>query len=131
MADEAVLVEGEGGVQDFTVNDSVTIEKFTLCKLADPRTASATSGTGDIFAGIAATEKNSTDNASELGLWTEGIFKLTNVAGPSITAGAMVVTSGANLIRTAVAAELLTGAIIGKALETMASNTQGEVRLKG
>ena len=131
MADEAVLVESEGGVQDFTVSSSVTIEKFTLCKLTDPRTAAANDGSGDVFAGIAATEKNSTDNAVELGLWTEGTFKLTSAVGPSITAGAMVSLSGANLIKEATAAELLTGAVVGKTLETFASNTQGEVRLKG
>tara|TARA_Y100000310_G_scaffold81786_2_gene78377 strand:+ start:1915 stop:2310 length:396 start_codon:yes stop_codon:yes gene_type:complete len=128
MADEAVIVESEGGTQDFTVAVGTTIEKMTLCKLADPRTASASDG-ANVFAGIAATEKNSTDNATELGLFTEGTFVLTAAPGAAITAGMAVSLSGANLIKQATEAEMVTGAAFGKALESIASATTGEVKL--
>ncbi len=130
MADEAVLVEGEGGVQDFTVASGAAIAKFTLCQLADPRTASATSGTGDVFAGIASVGKSASDFSVELGLWTEGTFELTSCAtSVTIVAGDLVSMSGANLIKPAAAAEILSGAIVGKALEAIASAGTGEVKL--
>lgn len=128
MANEAVLVEGEGGVQDFTVASGAAIPKFTLCKLSDARLAAASSAE-DVFAGIAATAKSGTDFSTELGLWTEGTFKLTSAIGAVITAGMQVSLSGANLIKQAETAELLTGRAFGKALESIASNTTGEVRL--
>lgn len=128
MANEAELVEGEGGVQDFTVDEAVKIEKFTLCKLTDPRTAAASSG-ADVFAGIAATEKVADNDKVELGLWTEGTFKLTAAPGAAITAGMLVSLSGANLIKQATEAEVVTGAAFGKALESLASSTQGEVKI--
>lgn len=134
MANEAELVEGPYETHDFTVADGsagTDIEKFTLMKLSDPRTAAASSA-ADVFAGIAASTKVGGNGKLELGLWTEGIFLLTACATPgTITAGMPVVLSGANLIRVAIAAELLTGAVIGKALETIAANTQGEVKLGG
>ena len=129
MANEATQVEGPYEIHDFTVSNTTGIEQGTLCKLADPRTASATAGTADVFAGVAATEKVASDGSVELGLWTTGIFVMTAVTGGSITAGAMVVTSGANLIRPAVAGELLTGAVIGKAIEDIAAGSTGEVKL--
>lgn len=117
MANEAVVVENPSIIRDFTVADGATIEQFTICQLSsDPRTATASSG-ADVFAGIAMTEKKASDGQINLGLALNGVFDLTcTTAG--VTLGAMVVLSGANLIRDAVAGELLTGAIVGKALET-------------
>ena len=130
MANEAVKVEGPYQVHDFTVADGTTISAMTLCKMAEPRTASATA-VGDsatVFAGIAATDKVASNGKTELGLYTKGIFKLTAAAaGAGISDGTIVTISGANLIRAAVAAELLTGAVIGKALEDIADGTTGEV----
>jgi len=134
MADEAELVEGPYEVHDFTIADGSSgtdIEKFTLMKLTDPRTCAASDG-ANVFAGILSATKVGGNGKTEVGLWTEGIFKLTACATPgTITAGMPVVLSGPNLIRVAIAAELLTGAVIGKALETIAASTQGEVKLGG
>ena len=127
MANESVQVEGPYEVHDFTVAVGTTIEKNTLCQLTSPRTASASAG-ANLFAGIAATEKNSTDNATELGLWTTGTHLLTN-SGLAIVDGAMVSLSGANLIKQATEAEMVTGAAFGKALQDIAADAQGEVKL--
>lgn len=128
MANEAVVVENPSVIRDFTVAEGATIEQFTLCKLTDPRTAAASSA-ADVFAGVAMTEKEGGDGSVDLGLAEDGVFVLTSAAGASITAGSLVSLSGANLIKLATAGEILTGAAFGKALETIASSSTGEVRL--
>jgi hypothetical protein len=126
MANEAVIIELLGSPPGepvrYTVADGATIEKGCICKLSDPRTAAASSA-ADVFAGIAAAEKVINDGSTTLAVYTCGIFDLT-AAAQAITAGMIVSLSGANLVRPAVAAELLTGAVVGKALETA---TAGEV----
>jgi hypothetical protein len=123
MANEAVILEyGIHKARNYTVADGASISKGTLCKVADPNTASAATGTGEAFAGIAAEDKVANDGSTTLGLFTEGIFDLTAVAAPAITAGAIVCMSGANLIRTCVAGDLLTGAVVGKVLETSSAS---------
>ncbi len=130
MANETSQVEGPYEVHDFTVSESVLIEKFTVCKLSDPRTAAASSA-ADVFAGIAATEKVASNGKTELGLWTTGTHLFTTI-GPAITAGTMVSLSGANLIKAATAAEILTGAGFGKILQTSTAGdgqAQKEVKI--
>ena len=131
MAYEAVKIEGPYEVHDFTVSTSATISAATLCVLTDPRTAAAStaSSDGNPFAGIAATQKTAGDGKTELGLYTKGDFILTAATSADIAAGGLVTISGANLIREAAAVDILSGAIIGKALEAIASATTGEVRV--
>lgn len=127
MASEAVVVETPTVIRDFTVADGATIEQFTLCQLTDLRTATASSA-ADIFAGIAMTEKEASDGQVNLGLAQDGIFELTAAPGATtIPAGTMCKLSGANLIITAEAADLLTGKVVGKCLEEIAPSTSGEV----
>ncbi len=129
MANEPSQVEGPYEVHDFTVAEAVLIEKFTVCKLTDPRTAAASSS-NDIFAGIAATEHKASVNKTELGLWTNGIFLST--FDTAVSAGAQVSLSGANIFKEASAAELLTGAACGKLLQDVAaSGGTGEVKFGG
>ncbi len=127
MANESVQVEGPYEVHDFTVSESVKIEKNTLCQLTSPRTASASDGANK-WAGIAATEHTANVGKTELGLWTTGTHLLT-ATGPTIQEGSMVSLSGANLIKTATAAELLSGATIGKAQQDITDTSQGEVKI--
>jgi len=134
MANEAEIIElgPNGGMPiRFTVADGTSISKGTLLKFADPRTASASSGDADVFAGIAAADKVANDGATSIAAYTEGIFDLTCITGsaPLPTAGMQVVISGANLIKAAIAANLLTGAVIGKALETGATGEVIAVKL--
>jgi len=130
MANEAIIVEllgDRGNVVDFTIGSTNAIEKGTILKLVDPRTASGGGiTTGDVIAGIAASEKAAAETEqTKLGCYQKGIFDLVVTAGATgVTLGAYVAMSGANTIRNAVAAEVEGGKVIGKALET---GTAGEV----
>ncbi len=124
MADEAVIIEliGDGRPVRFTVADGTGIEKGTICKMTDPRTAIISDDQGS-FAGIAAAEKVASDGQTTLALYTEGIFDLkTDTSTPGV--GTLVVTDGANLVKARDAGDALLGDNVGKALETAAS---GEV----
>ena len=102
MANEAVIIEllGNGGDPvRFTVANATTIEKGTLLKITDPRTAIATSADNDPFAGIAAAEKVASDGATSLAAYTHGIFDLVD-SGAGITAGERVSIGGTNLAMT-------------------------------
>ena len=135
MANEAVIIElGHDGGQPrrYQCVDNVAITKGTLCQLNDPNTVSgSTVISGAPFGGIAAMDKVASDGALDIALYTEGIFDLTTSAGAGITVGSLVVMSGANLIRTAVAADLLTGAVVGKALETASASEVIRVAVGG
>ena len=102
MANEAVILELVGQPSGepirFSVEDGTTIEKGTLMKMSgSDMYALASSADGDIFAGIAATEKVANDGSTTLGLWTKGLFDLKSNTG-TLTMGKMVKLSGANLI---------------------------------
>jgi len=125
MANEAIVIENPTVIRDFTVAEDATIEQLTLCQLTDPRTATASDG-ANIFAGISMTEKKANDGQTNLGLAQDGVFDLVD-AGAGGNAGAMVVLSGANMVRDAVAGELLTGAVVGKRLETAGASEVHEV----
>ena len=120
MANEAVIIEllGNGGDPvRFTVADGSGIEKGVLLKLTDPRTAIASSADNDPFCGIAAAEKVASDGSVTLAAYTKGIFDLKD-SGSGITVGATVNVGGANLVIASAAADLLTGSVVGRALET-------------
>lgn len=117
MANEATLVIETMLPIPFVVADGTGIEKGTLLKLTDGMVAIATSGGGDMLAGIAAEEKIANDGKTTLGVYTQGIFKMT--ADAAIVIGAAVMADGtANKIITSSAK---TGAAqLGYALETAA-----------
>ncbi len=131
----ATKVEGPYEVHDYTVSTSVAIPLGTLCKIANPRTASAATGDAEPFAGVAPTEFEADKAKVEFGLETRGTWVMTAVATigveGAIVDGSLVVMSGANLIRKAIAADLLTGAVIGRSKEDIAAGTTGEVTLSG
>lgn len=133
MANEAIIVEllgNQGNPMEFKVADGTGIEKGTILKLTDPRTAIASSGSGDAFAGIAAMEKVANDGSTKISAYKYGVFELKD-SGTGITAGELVSTDGANLIKTATEAEVAAGGAIGKALETAAANEVIEVMVGG
>lgn len=123
MANEAVIIELFDGGRPvrFTVADGTGIEKGTLLKLTDPRTAVASSADNDPFCGVAAAEKVANDGSTTLAAYTSGIFDLVD-SGSGITVGATVNVGGANLIVASAAADLLTGSVVGRALETAAAS---------
>jgi len=116
MANEAVLRDRISEPLDFTVADGTGIEKGTLLKLTDARTAIASTAAGDVIAGIAAREKIANDGRTRLAVFREGIFDMK--ASGAITVGHVVYSAGAvNEVK--VAPATASGAsIIGYALET-------------
>lgn len=133
MANEAVIIELPRNIHPVmrTVADSGTIEKGTLLVLSDPNTVAASTGTGDIFGGIAAAEKVTLDGSTKLAVHLHGVFDLKNSPGPAITVGSWVTSSGTNLIRLATEAEVLLGKGIGIVEETAAGDEVSRVRLRG
>ena len=130
MANEAILKLRASEPIDMIVADGTGIEKGTLCALADPRTVSASSG-ADVFGGITRREKIASDGRTRLSciVGPGDIFDIKCCAEAGVTVGALVSLSGANLIKPAVAGEILTGAAFGKALETGAASETIEVML--
>jgi len=97
MADEAVKryeeSSGYGGViQDYTVADTIGIEKGTLLMLADPRTASGSVTQGAPLAGIAAREKVANDGRTQLAVYKKGYFDMR--ASGTIGIGEPVMAAG-------------------------------------
>jgi len=125
MTNEAVTIEltgtSKGNPVRFDCADETGIEKGTLLWFSTPYLVSGAACEAKPFAGIAATEKVANDGQTTIGVYTSGLFDLKS-ANEAITAGSLVVLSGANLIGTALAANILTGAIVGKAVETGAAN---------
>lgn len=125
MANEAILRDRLEDPIDFIVADGTGIEKGTILKLADPRTASASSANGDVLAGIAAREKVASDGRTRLAVYRRGIFDM--LASGAITVGKTVYSCGAHGINQVaqVGYHQYSGSqILGTALETA---TDGEV----
>lgn len=125
MANEAAIRERSSNpldIIDFIVADGTGIEKGTILKITDPRTAAASDGAADFVAGIAAREKVANDGRTRLAVHRRGIFDV--YASGAIAVGDAVVTdSMANHVKSA-AGDLSGAKRLGFALETA---TTGEV----
>lgn len=134
MTNEVSPVEGPYEVHDWTVASGTAIPKYTLCMISGSRTAAASSGTSPPFAGVANSDKSVSDGdvSTELGLAETGTFLMkAALSGVAITEGMIVSLSGSNLIKQATSAELLTGDVVGKALQGIAADAtaEGEVKI--
>lgn len=134
MAREAVKVElygmnNAGCQRRFNCASGTTIPKGTILKMTDNRTAIASTGTGDIVAGIASMEKSDTDSSTTISVWTDGLFLL--YASGSITAGDKVVTAAPGNYVKAVTNEAIAsyGKVLGIAQENATAGNQVEVRV--
>ena len=128
MANEAVIITllGNGGDPvNFSCMDGRTIEKGSILVLQDPIKVSGalTISKTEKFAGIAAHEKEASDGATTISVYTHGIFDCYVGSCPAITAGQMLVLSGANALGIAVSGDGELGKVVGKALESVAANT--------
>jgi hypothetical protein len=123
MTNEAVCIETPTEFRRYTVADGTGIAIGTILKLTDPNTAIASSGDGDAFAGIAWEEKTANDGITEITAAVNGIWDIKD-SGSGFNAGAIVCVAGANVVKVAQAANLLTGSVVGKSLETASA---GEV----
>lgn len=119
MANEAVLLVETDHPINFTVANGTGIEKGTLLKLTDPRTAIISTATGDKIAGIAASEKILSNGQTQLGVFRRGQFRMI-ISGsvligqalqatdttqhPNHVGGAPLTASGSSVIGTALEA---------------------------
>jgi hypothetical protein len=130
MADEAVCIETPTKFARYTVEDGNAIPIGTLLQLSDPNTASAHSADGQAFAGIAWEEKKASDGITEITAAINGVWDLTDGGAAIGAAGDIVALDGtANEIREAEAADLLSGGVVGKALEIASANEVIRVRV--
>ena len=132
MVNEVSKVEGPYEVHDFTITTGDAISGLSFMTLEDARAIGVTTADGAAFAGILVTDKTAADGRTEAGCYTKGIFNMKAVATVGdegvIDFGDMVVASG-QFIRAAEAADLLTGAVVGKAWESIGVGTSGEVHV--
>ena len=130
MVDENSKVEGPYEVHDFTITSSDAVSGLSLMTLEDARAIGVATANAAAFAGVLATDKTALDARTEAGCYVKGIFKMTAAAGlaSEIAFGDIVVASG-QFIRQAAAGDLLTGAVVGKAMENIAQGTTGEVHV--
>ena len=127
---EAKLVYRKSLPSDFTVSDGTAIRKGAVLKLTDPRTAIASSGSGDMIAGIAAREKIASDGRTRLAVYSDGDFEM--IASGAITVGFPVMSAGVdNMVKLALPDGNISGAaILGYALETASDQEAVHIRLQ-
>lgn len=123
-----------GNVISYTVADATTISKGTLCILSGTKTATrgvtGYVGVNQPAAGIAVADKVAADGSTTLGLATTGIFTLRVDDNAVINKGDMVTISGSNnQIAKAVEADVVSGAVLGKALQDGGVSEEILVRL--
>ena len=124
MANEAVILELSGqNPVNFTCIDNINISKGALLKLSGDYSVANSSAAG-VFAGIAAVDKVANSGETKIAAYVPGqgnIFDIANASTGTITLGGIVTLSGANVVRQALEAEMVTGAVVGKALEAAAA----------
>lgn len=129
MANEAVIIELLGNAGDpIRYSCATTIPKGTICKVADPRLAQASTAADEPIVGIAAHE-TTTGVDTTISLYTNGIFDLKDANAGGCTVGAIVAIGGANTIDDADANDLVQGSTVGQALETAAGAEVIAVRI--
>ncbi len=105
--------------QQYTVSAGTSISKGDLLKISGDNTVAISTSDDEVNAGVAAADKDGTDSSTTLGVWVPGQMNRFDMkcASASVTIGAMVVLSGANLIADAVDGDFEAGYVIGKAEE--------------
>jgi len=128
VATITTLLGNQGDPVEYTVAAGTAIPKGTLMKISSsPQTAAAATADGDFFAGIAATEKTTTDGVTKMSCITHCIAEMTAGVGAT-TFGQPQKISAANAVidadddTVAKAAE-----VVGLSLETVADGDAGAV----
>ena len=122
MADNfAVILElnEHMDAKQITVSAGTSISKGDLLKLSGDNTAAISSSDDEVYAGVAAADKDGSDSSTTLAIYVPGQqnkFDMKCASG-TVTLGAMVVLSGPNLIADAVDGDFEAGYVIGKAME--------------
>lgn len=133
MADEAtnvVLLGNKGDPVEVIVATGTAIAKNTLMQITStPKTCTATDGAGQLFLGILAEEKTTTDGKTKIAVITHCIADLTCGAAETMVLGAPVKTGAAANEVDVATVDTVEGGIqvVGMALETVANNGVGAV----
>jgi len=128
MANEAVCIETPTKFARRTIVDATSVPIGTIMKLTDPNTVIVSAADNDPFGGIAWEEKTTGDGLTEITCAMDGVWDITTT-NAAITAGGIVNIGGANLVSASLAADLLTGSVVGKAEETCAATEVIRVRV--
>lgn len=116
----ALKVDGVTKLKRMACAAGTTILKNKVLTLSDPRTCAEVSDTtnagGYIFGGIAWIDKDSTDTSTSITAAKNGIWEVS--ASGSITCGQFIKSVGTGYFAAAVAVDIASGAICGRALET-------------
>jgi hypothetical protein len=105
--------------KQMTVAAGTSISKGDLLKLSGDNTVSLSAANSDVYGGVASADKDGTDSSTTLGVYTPGQGNKFDMkcGGAGVTLGALVSLSGENLIKDATEAEVVSGDVIGKAME--------------
>lgn len=133
MANEAVCIETPKIIKRYTVLDANAITYGAILVLSGgaintAMTSSTAHTVSTPFAGIAIEEKTASDGITEIGAAIDGVWDIKWGIGASVV-GDIVCLSGANLVRTAIAGDLINGAAFGKVLEPAAGSSVSRVRV--
>lgn len=118
----------QGDPVEYTVATGTAIAKGTLMKISSsPQTAAAASADGDFFAGIAASEKTTTDGVVVMSCITHCVAEMTAGTGAT-TFGQPQKISAANAVIDADDDTVANAAeVVGLSLETVADGAAGAV----
>jgi len=128
MANEAVCIETPTEFARYTISNAASVPIGTIMKLIEPHTVVISSADNNPFGGIAWEEKTANDGITQITVALNGVWDITTTNAP-ITAGAIVNIGGANIVSASLAADLLTGSVVGKAEETCAGTEVIRVRV--
>ncbi len=126
------LTNSTGFPRRYTCASGVAINKGAFLKLNDNRTVTTSTGTGDVFAGIAAMDKSATnDDSTTITAITDGVYDV--YASGGITVGEKVKTaSTGNMVMTATLNDISSNAtniICGYALQTASDKEVIAIRI--
>ena len=122
-------VNDAGDVRGYTVASGVLIPKGTVLKGSSPRTAEASDGLADPYAGVASADKSATDGTTRVGAWQNGVLEF--ASSGTIPAFAKVVTSvinGAVIAATAAQIASTGHVVIGYTLKSSSEGERVQVR---
>ena len=121
-------VNDAGDVRVFDCASGTKISKGTVLVLSTARTAAASTGTADLFAGVASADKSGTDYTTRVGAWQNGILEFT--ASGAINVGEDVVTAApGNYVMADTGAVTSHQIVVGYALKTAAAGERVQVRV--
>jgi hypothetical protein len=128
MANEAIPYVYPTRFARVTVADANALTQYTIMKLSTPNTGAACSADNDVPAGILMSSKAANDGQTEMTVALDGEWGIL-CSNAGITIGNDVTINGANEIKVYTTLDREKGYVLGKALETVASNVVMRVRV--